>query len=83
MITLLEDLTQTGYKLYIMKTPDQSFVISIPKLNWSTEIDNSFCMNQRFDHILNSLIFQMYDGDCAHLTQQIMDSIDQYDEHSC
>ncbi|HWJ77590.1 MAG TPA: YueH family protein [Niallia sp.] len=81
MITLLEDYTLNGYKLYIMKTPTQSFVLSIPKLNWSTEIDSSFCDKQKLHHICNSLIFQMYDGDCSTFAEEILTSITHFNEH--
>lgn len=72
MTTIIEEILESGHKIFILKLPDQSFIISIPKLNWSTEINTSFCEESIFDHILSSLIFQMYDGNCNQLTQQIV-----------
>ena len=81
MISIMEEVTQTGYKLFIMKTAHHSIVIFIPTLNWSTEeIDTYFCNKQKFDHTHHSLIFQIYDGDCTILAQQIIASINSYGE---
>ncbi|MEM5593409.1 YueH family protein [Niallia circulans] len=81
MITLLEDIAQHGLKdtkLYIMKTTD-SFVISIPKINWSTEISNAESPHNQFDHLLHSLTFHMFEGDCSQLAESITSSISKYE----
>ncbi|WP_193224429.1 YueH family protein [Bacillus sp. B1-b2] len=72
MNTFIEEVLESGHKIFILQTPYQSVVISIPKLNWSTEISLSLCEESKYDHILSSLIFQMYEGNCTQLTQQIL-----------
>ena len=81
MITLLEDIAPLGLKdtkLYIMKTTN-SFIISIPKINWSTELSKSDSTHDQFDQLLHSLTFHMYEGNCSELAECITSSIGKYE----
>ena len=81
MITVREDIAPPGLidtKLYIMKTTN-SFIISIPKINWSTELSNTDSPPDQFDHLLHSLTFHMYEGNCSELAECITTSIGKYE----
>lgn len=84
MITILEDISQTGNKdteVFIMKTPDERFIISIPKIHWSTELVMSCDLDSQFDHIQSSLIFHMYEGDPSILAKNITQHTSHYDDN--
>jgi len=84
MISLLEDITQCGQKntkLYMMKTDTGDFIIAIPKINWSAELQESDTAQQRIEHIHASLTFHMYDGDIDTLAHMITMYTMHYDEY--
>ncbi|MFT8320164.1 MAG: YueH family protein [Bacillus sp. (in: firmicutes)] len=83
MISLLEDITQTGNKdtkLYMFKTANDRFIIAIPKIHWSTEFSAADDLLTRFEHIQASLTFHMYDGDSSILAKNITVYSSEYDD---
>ncbi|WP_445487376.1 YueH family protein [Niallia sp. 03133] len=82
MISLLEDITQTGQKdtmLYIINMNGR-FIIAIPKIHWSTEFSAADDLPKRYEHIHASLTFHMYDGDSSILANNITMHSAHYDD---
>ncbi|TRZ39321.1 hypothetical protein CEQ21_07105 (plasmid) [Niallia circulans] len=66
----LDDLHRNAH-VYIIKTNDNKFVISIPQIHWSTELNALDEFEQKVNHLILSLNFHMYDGDSKALARRI------------
>ncbi len=66
----LNDLHRNAH-VYIIKTEDDKFIVSIPQIHWSTELNVLDEFEQKVNHLINSLNFHMYDGDSKSLAHTI------------
>ncbi|WP_411230300.1 YueH family protein [Niallia taxi] len=66
----LDDLHRNAH-VYILKTDDSKFIVSIPQIHWSTELNVLDEFEQKVKHLIDSLNFHMYDGDSKSLAQTI------------
>lgn len=66
----LDDLHRNA-NVYIIKTDDKKFIVAIPQIHWSTELNVLDEFEQKVNHLIKSLNFHMYDGDCKSLAHTI------------
>ncbi|MGM0852823.1 MAG: YueH family protein [Bacillota bacterium] len=70
MITSYEKINLSGNKLaevYLHKTPDKQFIVSIPAIHWSAE----FNLKDDISKLQSSLNFHMFQGDTDELVTAI------------
>ncbi|MEY8738381.1 YueH family protein [Bacillales bacterium AN1005] len=66
----LDDLHRNAH-VYIIKTDDNKFIVSIPQIHWSTELNVLDEFEHKVNHLIHSLNFHMYDGDYKSLARTI------------
>jgi len=65
------DVLHRNADVFIIKTEDDRFIVSIPQIHWSTELNALDEFEQKVNHLIHSLNFHMYDGDCKSLAHTI------------
>jgi hypothetical protein len=74
MITSYEKINLSGNKLaevYLHKTPDKRFIVSIPTIHWSAEFNQKDDISIQNTKLQSSLNFHMFQGDTDELVTAI------------
>jgi hypothetical protein len=81
MITSNEKITISGNKLaevYLHKTPDKRFIVSIPAIHWSAEFDQADELLNQTEHLQLSLNFHLFEGNTDDLVKAIMELVSKH-----
>lgn len=60
-------LGERNSNVYIIKTPDEQYIVSIPDLHWSAQISCLVEFQQKVEYLEESLAFHLYEGDSFEL----------------
>ena len=74
MLTSYEKINLSGNKLaevYLHKTPDNRFIVSIPAIHWSAEFNQQDDISVQSIKLQSSLNFHMFQGDTDELVTAI------------
>jgi hypothetical protein len=75
LITSYEKITMSGNKyaeVFLNITKDKRFIISIPSIGWSAEINQLDELKSQFEHLQSSLNFHMFEGNSEELAEAII-----------
>ncbi|MFY4773627.1 YueH family protein [Metabacillus sp. RGM 3146] len=64
-------------ELFVHRTTDGRYIISIPKIHWSAQINAEEEYDTHFKHIQSSLNFQLFDGDTDNAVHLILKTVEQ------
>lgn len=81
MITSKEKINISGNKLaevYLHKTPDKRFIVSIPEIHWSAEFKQTDELLTQTEHLQFSLNFNLYEGNTDDLVRAILTLVSKY-----
>ncbi|WP_404292644.1 YueH family protein [Cytobacillus kochii] len=57
--------------VYIIKTPEEKYIVSIPDLHWSAQIGCLEEFQQKVEYLNDSLSFHLYEGNSYELAYRL------------
>ncbi len=81
MLTSIEKITISGNKsaeVYLHKTEDNRFIVSIPEIHWSAEFNDSDELLAQADHLQSSLNYHLFEGNTEILVNAIINLVGKY-----
>jgi hypothetical protein len=64
--------TEKVTDVYLNKLTSNGFIVAIPEIHWSTFLPESGSEETHYQHILQSLMFQLFEGNAESLAKEIV-----------
>jgi hypothetical protein len=64
--------TEKVTDVYLNKLTSNGFIVAIPEIHWSTSLPESGSEETHYQHILQSLMFQLFEGNAESLAKEIV-----------
>jgi hypothetical protein len=58
--------------VYLNKLTSNGFIVAIPEIHWSTLLPANGSKETHYQHILQSLMFQLFEGNAENLAKEIV-----------
>ncbi|MDQ0268151.1 YueH family protein [Cytobacillus purgationiresistens] len=57
--------------VFVIKTADHRYIVSIPDIHWSGQVNELDEFDQRVNHLIGSLTFHLYEGNSQELAHNL------------
>lgn len=65
-------------EVYMNHLKSEGYIIAIPEIHWSISLAVDDSKDNHYEHILHSLMFQLFQGNAERLTKEILKLLDKH-----